>query len=289
MERFKKSFSFFTTLIFSVCLFISNSIHAQLDYEKQLVDFAKSISVKITKAGKSKIAVSNFLDNNGSETELGKVLAEELAIDIVNLGNSFQIIEREDLKAILKEHKLTSTGLIDLETAKQLGKLKAVDAIVVGTIFPFGDNLRINIKILDTETGVNVGGISGGLTKTDAITKLFDTKLRNDTSIQISNKSTPEMLPIIIKGEKPQVGDFCFHNVDRVGYKASVSIYQIGKSEVMKSVDVIYGEKSCMYELTAGIYKIIVTWSDRWGNNIPSTIKEIKIQAGSESNIELQH
>ena len=152
-------------------------LFAQTDFEKQVNSYAVMLSEKITQAGKAKIAVSDFLDNNGNITELGKVIAEELGINISNTGKGFQVMERENLNAILKEHQLASTGLIDPETAKQLGKLKAVDAVIVGTVFPFGDNLKVNIKILDTETGMSIGGTTGSIARTDAINKLFENKL----------------------------------------------------------------------------------------------------------------
>lgn len=152
-------------------------LFAQTDFEKQVNTYAGMLAEKITLAGKTKIAVSDFLDNNGNITELGKVIAEELGINIANTGKGFQVMERENLNAILKEHQLVSTGLIDPETAKKLGKLKAVDAVIVGTVFPFGDNLKVNIKILDTETGMSIGGTTGSIARTDAINKLYENKL----------------------------------------------------------------------------------------------------------------
>jgi len=166
---------FFKLLL--IALAFPSFLFAQTDFEKQINSYAGMLAEKITQAGKAKIAVSDFLDNNGNITELGKVIAEELGINISNTGKGFQVMERENLNAILKEHQLASTGLIDPETAKQLGKLKAVDAVIVGTVFPFGDNLKVNIKILDTETGMSIGGTTGSIARTDAINKLFENKL----------------------------------------------------------------------------------------------------------------
>ncbi len=85
------------------------------------------------------------------------------------------------------------------------------------------------------------------------------------------------------------VGDYCFNNVDRVGYKATVSISKAGKSDVLKSISVNYGETNCMYELPPGIYTVNVSWSDRWSNAIPSTTHEIRIKSGVSGTLQIQH
>ena len=79
----------FLTLTFSLFL------KAQTDFEKQINSYAGMLSEKITQAGKTKIAVSDFLDNNRNITELGKVIAEELGINISNTGKGFQVMEKK--------------------------------------------------------------------------------------------------------------------------------------------------------------------------------------------------
>ena len=129
-----------------VAIFIPTKLFAQSDYEKQTATFSTDLAKKIKASNKTKVAVSDFLDNDGNLTELGKAIAEDIGVGIVNDGNgTFQVMERSNLYAILKEQKLSSTGLIDPETAKKLGKLKMVDAVIVGNITPFGNSFRVTI------------------------------------------------------------------------------------------------------------------------------------------------
>ena len=108
-----------------VAIFIPTKLFAQSDYEKQTAAFSIDLAKKIKASNKTRVAVSDFLDNDGNLTELGKAIAEDIGVGIVNEGNgTFQVMERSNLNAILKEQKLSSTGLIDPETAKKLGKLK---------------------------------------------------------------------------------------------------------------------------------------------------------------------
>ena len=112
-------------LIIIAAIIIPTKSFAQSDYEKQTAAFSIDLAKKIKESNKTKVAVSDFLDNDGNLTELGKAIAEDIGVGIVNEGKgTFQVMERSNLNAILKEQKLSSTGLIDPETAKKLGKLK---------------------------------------------------------------------------------------------------------------------------------------------------------------------
>ena len=84
-------------------------------------------------------------------------------------------------------------------------------------------------------------------------------------------------------------GDFCFKNLDRTGYKAQVSLAKVGSKNYFKSITVNYGETSCMYGLAEGVYSILVTWSDRWQNAIPSSTQEIQVKSGTSGSLEISH
>lgn len=183
--------------LLTITLFFAFSVatKAQSDYEKQLSYFSNDLAAKIKKSHKLKIAVSDFLDNNQIQTELGKSIAEELSVGLINANSdSFQVMERSNLTAILTEHKLASTGLIDPETAKKLGKLKAVDAVIVGTITPLINSFRITIKVLDTETGLAFAATNASIASTPEIKELFSKKVNAPTQIttQQENKETPK-------------------------------------------------------------------------------------------------
>jgi len=188
----KTNKSAFFLLAIIVGFITSTKSFAQSDYEKQAASFSADLAKKIKESNKTKVAVSDFLDNDGNLTELGKAIAEDIGVGIVNEGKgTFQVMERSNLNAILKEQKLSSTGLIDPETAKQLGKLKMVDAVIVGNITPFGNSFRVTIKILDTETGMSIAAAAGNLAGTDDIKGLFNKKITifNPTSPATNSES----------------------------------------------------------------------------------------------------
>ena len=67
-------------------------------------------------------------------------------------GN-YKVIERLLLNKAIAEHKLRLQGIVDPKSAKELGKILGVDAIVSGTIADRGDSSRVNARLISTETG----------------------------------------------------------------------------------------------------------------------------------------
>jgi TolB-like protein len=142
-------------------------------YEKEIRNISSTLTENIVKAGKKMIAVVDFTDLQGNVTELGRFLAEEFSVAFAGAGKGFEVVDRTHLKSILAEHKLSATGIIDPQTARKLGQLVGVDALITGTITPFGDSVRVSVKILDTATAKVIGASSGDIAKTKAIEELL--------------------------------------------------------------------------------------------------------------------
>jgi TolB-like protein len=103
---------------------------------------------------KTKIAVLDF-QTQGEEfstEDMGKIVAEWLITGLVETGR-FDVIERRLLEKVLQEQKLGMTGLIDPESAAQLGKVLGVKTIVSGTILKLGRNQEINARLINVDTG----------------------------------------------------------------------------------------------------------------------------------------
>ena len=154
-------------------IFLLISAQFTLAYEKEIVSLSISMAEKISAAGKKTIAVVDFTDLQGNVTELGRFLPEEFSTALVNTGKGFVVIDRIHLKSILKEHKLSASGIIDPTTARKLGKIAGVQALITGTVTPFGDNVRVTVKILDTETAKIIGASTANIAKTKAIEELL--------------------------------------------------------------------------------------------------------------------
>jgi TolB-like protein len=297
MRKFIYSTGLFCLMLFCLMLFFLNA-YSQSDYEKQIASLANTISERIIQSGKLRVAISEFLDNNGNRNELGKAISEELSVNLMNVNKGFQVMDRSNLSAILKEHKLATTGLIDTETIKKLGKLKAVDVIVVGTITPYSDYFRMSIKVLDTETGMAFGGTLGNIAKTAPLNELFDRKMQIGTIAGIEKPK--QLAKEYQKQEELQLGtgDYCFQNncFARVIISRSVNIklYNSENNKLEKTLDVSANQTSCVYKLIEGVYRAEITWREQYmngalGRQDKTETKEIRIQSNQSGKIVLEY
>lgn len=142
---------------------------------RELRDLSAQLAQRITSSGKKRVAVADFTDLQGNVTELGRFLAEQLSVSLAQQANGFTVIDRTYLKAILREHKLASTGLIDPATASKLGEIAGVQALITGTTVPLGDNVSLSVKVLDASTEAIIAATMTQIPRTEAINALLKT------------------------------------------------------------------------------------------------------------------
>ena len=118
--------------------------------------------------GKAKIAVVEFSDLNGDVTDFGRLLSEELITKLSTTGN-YTVVERFLLNKAVAEHKLVWQGVVDPKSAKELGRILGVDAIVSGTVAPLGDSVRVNARVISTETGEVLSSAAVSVANDDSI------------------------------------------------------------------------------------------------------------------------
>lgn len=175
--NFRRLFLIFVFLM----MFLLSDSPFLLAYEKEIKSLSSTMAENIVKAGKKTIAVVDFVDLQGNVTELGRFLAEEFSVALAGEGKGFEVVDRTHLKTLLKEHKLAETGVIDPSTAKMLGQIAEVDALVTGTITSLSDSARLSVKILVAATAKVIGASSCDIPKTKAISELIDKPIEATT------------------------------------------------------------------------------------------------------------
>ncbi|MFC1670197.1 CsgG/HfaB family protein [Spirochaetota bacterium] len=83
-----------------------------------------------------------------------KIISSMIRNDLINIG-SFTVIERTQMKAILKEQGFQKTGCTDQECAVQLGKIMSARKILIGEVSSMGKAIFIMVRIVDVERGVS--------------------------------------------------------------------------------------------------------------------------------------
>ncbi|MBU2496368.1 MAG: CsgG/HfaB family protein [Candidatus Omnitrophica bacterium] len=194
-----------------VAIFLLTIPHFSLAYEREINTLSISIAEKIARSGKKTIAVVDFTDLQGNITELGRFLAEELSSELVSAGKAFEVVDRMHLRTILSEHKLSLTGLMDPKTVKKLGQISGVDAILIGTVTPFGESIRLSVKVLATDTAKIIGSSRGNIPKTQAIEELLAREIETGTMVAPGTTATTSpsiRRPVLKKGRAVDVGKF---------------------------------------------------------------------------------
>jgi TolB-like protein len=130
----------------------AGSVVTQDSLDGRIGQLSQQIADKIEAGQKQRIAVLEFTDLQGSVTDFGRYLSEELITRLYD-SKRFKVVERQLLNKVIAEQKLSLTGVVDPASAKKLGNVLGVDAIVSGTIADRGESLKINARLISAETG----------------------------------------------------------------------------------------------------------------------------------------
>ena len=108
----------------------------------------------VVEGPKAKLAVLSLRDANpdAEKDRLGQVIAGMLITSLVQT-NSFVVVEREKLESVLSEQRLSQSGVVDTDQAKEIGRVLGVDLLIVGDAVRFDNLIEIDVRLLDTVSG----------------------------------------------------------------------------------------------------------------------------------------
>jgi len=95
------------------------------------VDVQKPAAIHLP--GVRKLAIADFQGPGSSGGQISSLVQSQLL-----QGGYFEIVERDRLAQILDEQKLGMAGVVNESTAKQVGQLLGVDALVFGEVSRYG-------------------------------------------------------------------------------------------------------------------------------------------------------
>jgi TolB-like protein len=219
------------TLCLAFLVFTCLTLVRGQDIDKELVSLADKLSVPIKERRTKKITVLDFTDLQRGESELGKYIAEELSLNFVLVKRDFAVLDRANLAKILAEHKLTAKGLINPENAKKLGQLEGVDALIIGTIIPKGQNISLAAKIITTDTGEVAGGARAEFKPDETVKGLMSRAVTTTKASEIPaiEKGAQQIGNVFLKVESLQ-----FTKDDSQGkILATIQIKNLSKDETL--------------------------------------------------------
>ena len=122
-------------------------------------------------------------------------LSREVQDGLINalLLKGIGVVERGQLEQVLREQKMSYSGLVDLGSAKKVGKLLGADSIVLGSLRADSNSVSLTARLVDLETGMALVGSSVKVAKTPDI----GSKLRQGADLPVvSEVVEEEKLPV---------------------------------------------------------------------------------------------
>jgi len=99
------------------------------------------------------IAVVDFRNTGGNDDldYLEKTIPENIITRMAKSGQT-EIVERSRLQEALTELELGLSGIVDEQSAVELGRAVGANAILLGSYASIGQKIRINARLIDVQT-----------------------------------------------------------------------------------------------------------------------------------------
>lgn len=168
--------------------------HAQVagTVEQGLEELAATIAAKSREAERTTIAVLPFPNADGTCSVLSTYVVDELILALFSLPDTqLDIIERSQLEALIRELQIGEGGLLNPATTKELGNLSGVNALTIGTITVIGDLVRLNARLVATDTGKTLSAAAVTVPKTSALSTLLEQRTPCSTVETTSASGAP--------------------------------------------------------------------------------------------------
>ena len=166
--------------------------------DAKIEDLSSQISRRVNMSSKGNVAVVDFVDLSGrSVNDLCRYIPNGL-IDRLFRTGKFQLLERKLLPKIMEELKLNFNDLFDPRSAKRMGRLLGADALLSGTISDMGKSIKVNARLIQTETGRILAVAEADIAKGNKVKRL------TGAGIVILSPPPPPSTPP--ENEKPKEG-----------------------------------------------------------------------------------
>ena len=150
------------------------SAAAQSGVEDGVDDLARQIVARSGSEETTTIAIAAFPHVDDTCSELSNFLVDELVLSLFDVPDAnLKIIERSQLGRIFAELELSMSGAVDANTTQELGRIHGVDTLLVGSLTTLGDDLRVNARLLHTETGQVFSAAAVNIAKTSTVEGLM--------------------------------------------------------------------------------------------------------------------
>ncbi|MCC6275921.1 MAG: hypothetical protein IT569_08685 [Leptospiraceae bacterium] len=168
--KFQKLAITFTLLILPEYLFSESKY---LSIASDAADYVCSISKE---KSKSRFAIFPFTDSKEEETKESEIANTEVVSALLKC-EGLKLIDKSKIAKVIDEQSFAKTGIIDSETAPEMGKLIGAEGLVFGELI----DSSLQIRIVDSETGEILGAnVQSAQEKPARVKRLANEEVRKD-------------------------------------------------------------------------------------------------------------
>jgi TolB-like protein len=168
------------------------AIGQKSNYSAQITQLTASIISKTSHLTNTSIGTVDFTNTANQVTALGKLLAEEVSGEL-NLQNStLTIIDRNRVNYWMEKENVSVADLSNPEIAVRISEKAGISLVLMGSITPFDDFLRLNLKVVNLKTGEVVAYERAELQQNKTFQSLLDIAITTPPKEDFTPKSAPQ-------------------------------------------------------------------------------------------------
>jgi TolB-like protein len=144
------------------------------------------------------LAVLDFENNSFYKPQdvqpLSKGLAQIMISELAR-NSSVRVVERQKLRSLMDELKLSQAGVVSEESSIQVGKMLGAKHLVFGGyMVMMDDKVRIDTRIVEVETGLTLkaGEVTGKTKDILTLIRKLGDKILSDLDIRLTDRKGPD-------------------------------------------------------------------------------------------------
>ena len=103
--------------------------------------------------------VESLSPSSPENFDIGELFSSQI-IEVIKMKGTHRVVEREQLVLALEELKLGTTSLVDQNSKLKLGQLVGAQLMVFGAYQVISDVMRIDLRLVNVETGKIINAVS---------------------------------------------------------------------------------------------------------------------------------
>jgi hypothetical protein len=146
-----------------------------------------SIADALKNAKPQRIVVFDFLNSDGSLTQLGESFSDEFSRVLAESNPDLQVVDRRVIRELLQQNRVAPTIVHNTEAATWLASRLIADTFVIGKVDLKNDSLLISIEAIRVKDGKKIANFKESLPLSDFARSLAATSISWDHSKEFPN------------------------------------------------------------------------------------------------------